>query len=249
MTTDDWGEIGTEPQTQGLWPAGNYEGDYVEHEIGSSATKGTPYVLFRFKIKDSERVVEVTTWISEKNQESARSDMQALNPSGVYPDITFAPAGPIKLYMKHEQKYKAAPGVMEERWRISNVKPPDASFMARFFAGVQSAKPPPPPPSSRPIAPPPKAAAPPKAPPPKAPAPKAPSAPAKPKGDPAHEAKIARYHAAIDEVKDADTAWAAWCAAECEDADAFWKAVGEFGDPDSLTPAQWRELAMKAPPF
>jgi len=242
MTNDDWGTIGTEPQSEGLWPPGNYEGDYVGHEIGSSATKGTPYVLFRFKIKDSERVVDVTTWISENNQEAARADMLAMNASGTYPDITFSPPGPVRLYMKHEQKYKAAPGVMEERWRISNVKPPDQSFMARFFAGVQSAKPPPPPPSSRPVAPPPKAAAPTKP-------PSAPKAPAKSSAVSANDAKMARYNAAIAEAKDSDTAWAAWCVAGCEDADAFWKAAGEFGDPDSLTPEQWREVALKAPPF
>lgn len=234
----------------GLWPAGNYEGDFISGTLVSSQIKGTPGFELRFNVGGTEKIVNI--WLSDAAAEIATEQLAAVGWNGNVAKPEFAVSGPIRLYMKHDV-YK---GKQKEQWNISNFEakaPPSASdptlsrFAARFknaIAAKKAAPPPPrpmpPPMQPRPTAPLPAqaAAVPPKAPP--RPAPKAPAPPA-----------------AVDIPADRrattqDGAWAVWVKANCEDAEMFYDAVERIAntnDPSIVTPEQWAQIANSAPPF
>lgn len=211
-----------------MWPEGNYKGVYLGYEFGT-ANSGTPFIEYRFDI-DGKRVITVTDYLTPNNKKYVEERMAVLGVSGTYPNLSFAPSGPVPLWMKHEE-YK---GKVRERWSISTAarKPPNPSAIADFF-GVSVAAPA--------IAPPPR---PTPTPPPR---PTGPARPLSPADKAAEEDRVR-----LDAAKDLNSAWAVWVARGYNDDDGtarFRKEIDDRGGEKALTPEQWRAVAESCPPF
>lgn len=248
----------------GLWPEGNYEGTYLRHKCAPSAAKGTPGISIWFDVQGRE--VQCDCWITEATLAGfTGKQLEALGWNGSYANCEFEPPESVPLFMKHEL-YK---NQMRERWNISakvEARPGavDAAERAAQVWKARLAKPAAAPPG-KPSAPktPPKAATPPAAASAAKGAPKAaPAAPSRP-GAPTPPGKAPKKAAAVDPKEaerdrlieatvDADSAWAVWVHAECDDGDAFWRRAAEIAggeDTSQMTQEQWQEVARAAPPF
>lgn len=246
--TTDTDQGGSAPGGPATWPAGNYTGKLLRHELVTSQIKGTPGIRLWFEVEGEEVTADV--WITDASADIAIQQLESIGWNGDFAAPEFAGGDATKLYLKHET-YKNKP---QARWSISTfaTKPPPAptdghlaQFAARYKAKTAA---PPPAPSGKPTAP----TTPPVAPAPK-PAPKPPPAAQTPPAKPAGKAsKQTAYDKAVAAAIDLDSAWAAWQAVECSDADAFYREVKRVtgaADGAGATPDQWREVAAAAPPF
>lgn len=240
---------GVPPGASALWPEGNYTGTFLRSNITASAQKGTPGIQLYFQVEGKQVCVEC--WLTEATLAGMTGDqLRLMGWNGEYTEgAEFAPPDPVPLWMKHDT-YK---GAVRERWNISAKAAASPAAVAsldraRLLWKAKAAAPAPVP-AAAPKAPP-RAAAPTPAKP--APAAKAPAPPPRPKAPKKPEPKPEVAPAYEPKpVTTLEQAWEHWVSVDCDDADAFWKAV-ETVKPGSedLSAAEWQAVADAAPiPF